>query len=237
MTDISAPQPVRPGVLSAVREMRLPFELVTFGARARHLINAPRGDGRPVMLLPGYMAGEMSMQPLAAFLRILGYRVYQWGIGQNRGDVYRAMNDVGERVEALCEEKGEKLTLVGWSLGGVISREIAREFPDSVREIITLGSPIIGGPKYTTVGSLYALQFGVDLDAFEEEVHDRNLEGLPLPATSIYSRSDGIVDWRACIDPYNDHTRHIEVESTHFGLGVNPKVWRTVAETLAGQEA
>ncbi len=224
----------RPKPLSVMGELRVPFEMLAFSPRTRHLINSPKGDGRPVMLMPGYMAGEFSMQPLATYLKILGYSVHQWGLGVNRGDVEADIGRVGERVADLHSEIGEKVTVIGWSLGGVIAREVTRMYADSVREVITMGTPIVGGPKYTSVGGFYARMHDIDLDEFEVEVHVRNAEGLEQPATSIYSRSDGIVDWKASVDPYNEHTRHVEVESSHFGLGINPKVWRVIADTLAG---
>ena len=128
---------------------------------------------------------------------------------------------------------GEPVTLIGWSLGGVIAREAARHFESRVREVITLGSPIIGGPKYTAVAGRFANAGGIDLDAFEKEVHERNSRGIGQPVTSIYSKLDGVVDWRASIDSYNRQARNIEVRSSHFGIGGNARVWRLIADILA----
>ena len=198
------------------------------------LVQAPRGDGRPVMLLPGYGTDGSAMRPLGRYLQYLGYDVHDWGLGRNRGHVNKYTQQIGERTRELSDELGgTPLTLIGWSLGGVIARETARLFPSVVREVITLGTPIIGGPKYTTAAAHFARADGIDLDEFEKEVHARNSEGIRQPVTSIYSKQDGIVGWRASVDVYNAHARNIEVNSSHFGIGANGRVWRLIADVLA----
>ena len=190
------------------------------------------------MLLPGYGTSESTMRPLGRYLAYLGYDVHEWGIGRNRGRVNQYTQLMGERVRELCESPGGRpVTLIGWSLGGVIARETARLFAPYVREVITLGTPIIGGPKYTVAAERYAAQARLDLDEFEKEVHARNSAGIKQPVTSIYSKLDGVVGWRASIDIYNAHARNIEVNSSHFGIGANGKVWRLIADTLAAGEA
>ncbi len=223
----------RPGPLSFLMEARTPFQFFSFIHTAPGLLTAPRGDGRPIVLLPGYLAPELSMEPLAQYLRFLGYDVYPWGLGTNRGDVDADIDRLGPRVEELCASLGQPVTLVGWSLGGVVAREVTRLYADSVREVMTLGTPIIGGPKYTSVGAFYARARGLDLDEFERHVHERNSIGFSQPITSIYSKTDGVVGWRASIDVYNPQADNIEVSGSHFGLGVNPKVWRIIAKKLA----
>lgn len=176
------------------------------------------------------------MLPLATYLNFLGYDASTWGMGINGGDVDGLTDTFGRRTQTLADTLGQPITLIGWSLGGVIARETARLFSDSVREVITMGTPLIGGPKYTSVGGFYARQEGLDLDEFEREVHARNCVGLSQPLTVIYSKSDGIVGWKAARDVYNSQARNIEVRSTHFGFGANAKVWRIVANTLAGRD-
>ena len=227
----------RPSLFGTVREMRTPLEGLKFLYRFPQLLNAPRGDGRPIALAPGYMAGDLSMLPLSQFLRFLGYTVYPWGLGGNNGDVEEDIETFGARIEELHEElDGEKITLIGWSLGGVIAREVARQWEDCVAEVITLGTPVVGGPKYTAIGSLYALQKGADMDWIDQEVHERNKLGLNQPVTSIYSKSDGIVAWQASVDVYNPQARNIAIETTHFGIGVSPVAWRLIADILAEDE-
>lgn len=222
-----------PARLNAFLEARVPLEIAGLMLASPALALAPRSRSRPIMLLPGYMADEQSMAPLAAYLRFLGYRVYDWASGRNRGGVDALVERVGNRVEALVESEGEALTVVGWSLGGVVAREIARTRSKKVAEVITMGTPIKGGPKYTSIGSAFASSRGIDLDRFEWEVHRRNCIGLTQPITAIYSKLDGIVGWEAAIDSYNAQARNVEVYGTHLGLGINPRVWSVVADTLA----
>ena len=233
-TTIDLPVARAPSRIATMLELRAPLDWATILLRAPQLLRAPRGDGRPVMLLPGYGTDESSMKPLGHYLGFLGYDVYDWGLGRNRGDVDGYTRQVGERVLELHDGLGdEPLTLIGWSLGGVIAREAARLFEPYVREVITLGTPIIGGPKYTAAARRYAEAADLDLDQFEKEVHARNSIGIRQPVTSIYSKLDGVVGWRASIDVYNEQARNIEVQSSHFGIGVNGRVWRLIADTLA----
>lgn len=223
-----------PSRLATLLEFRAPLDWATILLRAPQLLSAPRGDGRPVMLLPGYGTDEKSMQPLGSYLRFLGYDVYDWGLGRNRGDVEACTSEVGARAAAIQRDlDGKPLTLVGWSLGGVIAREVARLYEPQVREVITLGTPIVGGPKYTAVANRFARSADIDLDAFEREVHERNSIGIKQPVTSIYSKLDGVVGWRASVDTYNRQAKNIEVYSSHFGIGANGRVWRLIAEILA----
>jgi len=227
------PQFSTPTVFDILREIRAPFEFASVALHVRALSQAPKGNGRAVMLVPGYLADDHSMRPLGAYLKYLGYAVYYTELGRNMGKVNTDMMLLGDRVESVSQGlDGEKVTLIGWSLGGVLTREVARLFPDVVQEVLTLGTPIVGGPKFTTVGKRYAKGNNIDLEEFELDVHQRNSIGLTQPVTSIYSKSDGVVGWQASVDIYNQHAINIEVNGSHMGLGVNPKVWLTIAEVL-----
>lgn len=228
------PQYQRPSRLATFLEIRAPLDWASVMLRAPQLAMAPRGDGRPIMLIPGYGAHESSMRPLGAYLNYLGYRVFDWGQGQNRGDVENDIRRVGRRAQDICDSADRQpVTLIGWSLGGVSAREAARLYEPYVREVITLGTPIAGGPKYTAVADRFATQANIDLDEFEKEVHERNSIGIRQPVTSIYSKYDGVVGWRASIDTYNSQARNVRVNSSHFGLGANGKVWHVIARQLA----
>lgn len=230
----SAPACRGPSRLNRLFELRAPLEWASLSLSAPYLLTAPRGDSRPILLAPGYMAGASSMAPLAHYLNFLGYDARSWSLGTNRGDVEADIVRFGEEVEALFDQhNGVPITLIGWSLGGVVSREVARINASAVREVITMGTPIIGGPKYTAVGQLFADRQGMDLDIFEREVHERNLLGLSQPVTSIYSKLDGVVGWESSVDVYNPQARNIEVFASHLGLGGSPRVWRIIADTLA----
>lgn len=213
-------------------EVRGAFEPARLLLRAPMLTRLPRGNGAPVMTLPGYGANEASMFVLQGFLQLLGYRTWGWGIGRNAGDVGRILPRVLERVDAIADAAGEPLHLVGWSLGGYIAREAARERPDRVRSVVTLGSPVVGGPKYTTVADRYR-RAGIDLDEVERLVDARYDRPLRVPVTAIFSRGDGVVAWQACIDRRSCGVEHVEVRTTHVGLGFCPEVYRVVAERLA----
>ena len=220
----------RPSIQNTIGELSTPLELLGLGRRARELRLAPDGDGRSVMLLPGYGSSPRAMYPLARFLRAKNYDVSHWGLGANKGEIYDYVELIGERLRV---ENGEPITLIGWSLGGVVAREVARLYEPYVREIITMATPVIGGPKYTVVGDRFAKQQELDLDTYEEYVHSINSIGLNQPITAFYTKRDGIVGWQAAIDTYNPQTRNIEVDTTHLGIGVCAKVWIEIAETLA----
>jgi len=225
----------KPSAFSSLRELGTPLEFLKFPLMTPSLATAPRGDGRRVVLIPGFTAPELSMQPLALYLRYLGYEASTWGLGVNGGAVDRLTQTFGQGVADMASRDDAPVTLIGWSLGGVIARETARLFSPAVREVITMGTPLIGGPKYTSIGAIYARRNGLDMDEFEREVHARNSIGLRQPLTVIYSKSDGIVGWQAARDVYNDHARNVVVRSTHFGMGASPTIWKIVANTLAGK--
>ena len=135
------------------------------------------------------------------------------------------------RVQKLHEENGEKIALVGWSLGGSIAREVARDLPDSVSKVVTLGAPLIGGPKYTAAAPVLRKR-GLNLDWIEREVDKRNKIPIQCKATAIVSRSDGVVDISASVIPDDEDTHYIEVNVSHFGMGVNRKAMNSVLDTL-----
>ena len=227
------PQFSKPTLLDILGEVRAPFEFASIALHIDALRKTPKGSGRAVMLVPGYLTDDYSMRPLGAYLRYLGYDVYYTEMGRNMGKVNADMMLLGSRVESVSQDLGgEKVTLIGWSLGGVLTREVARLFPDVVQEVLTLGTPIVGGPKFTSVGKRYAKLNNIDLEEFELDVHQRNSIGLTQPTTSIYSKSDGVVGWQASIDIYNQQAANIEVTGSHIGLGINPKVWLIIANVL-----
>lgn len=212
-------------------ELRALAEFAAILPASPWLLSQPAGDGRKVVVIPGFLFSDGSTWLLRQYLRFLGYDALPWDMGRNKGQPERDAELLLEKL-GRSRRDGERVTLIGWSLGGVIARLIARHDPDLVEEVITLGTPVEGGPKYTSAGAVFARKRGFDLDAFEQHVHAINSEGVERPITVIYSRTDGVVHWRAAIDRYNEHARHIRVRGSHVGLGVNPMVWRLIAQTL-----
>ena len=220
-----------PDRLATLAELLLPLDMAGFALHLPALALAPRGDGRPVLLLPGYGASERSMEPLSRFLGFIGYDAQHWDQGRNRGRVDQYARAIADQIVA---RHNAPVTLIGWSLGGTVAREAARLVPDKVRQIVTMGTPVIGGPKYTAMAARYAQERALDLDQVEQRVHERNLGGLTCPITAIYTDRDGIVSPGSSQDIYNPQTRMVKVGGGHFGLGINPRVWRIIADALAG---
>ena len=193
----------------------------------------PRGHREPVLILPGYGAGDGSTAILKGYLRLLGYRARGWGLGRNRAEVADSLPRVLKRLASFSRRSKQKVTLIGWSFGGYLARELARQWPDLVRQVITLGTPVVGGPKYTVVAERYRRR-GIDIEAIAAEVEWRN-QATPLetPVLAIYSRADNVVAWQACIDRQTANVEHVEVRTTHFGFGFSPDVYRIIAQRLA----
>lgn len=228
----SAGPPSEPPAWALLRESLILLELPRLAWLAPVFARAPRGNGEPVVVLPGYGAGDASTAVLRAYLHLLGYAVRGWELGINGGHVPALVPRVIAQIARAAEQARRPVRLVGWSLGGTLARESARERPELVDRVITLGTPAVGGPKYTAVGSAYRRR-GYDLDAIEREIAARECTPIRVPVTAIYSRGDGVVAWQACIDRYTRGIEHVEVRGTHTGLGFNPEVYRIVADRLA----
>ena len=231
MTKVLEPPPLS----GLIRETRGLLELPRLVLRFRDLARQPRGQGQPVLLLPGYGAGDGSTAILKCYLRMLGYRVRGWGLGRNHGDVADLMPRVIKRIGSFARRTQQQVRLIGWSLGGYLAREAARERPDLVHRVITLGTPVIGGPKYTVVARRFSRR-GIDMAAIEAEIEVRNQISLCTPVTAIYSRADAVVAWEACIDQNGTNVEHVEVRTTHIGLGFSAEVYKIIAQRLADDD-
>jgi pimeloyl-ACP methyl ester carboxylesterase len=207
-------------------------ELPRLLARWPSLARLPRGAGEPVLVLPGFGFGDASTWMLRTYLRRLGYDARGWRLGINAGHVPSLLPVVVRLVEVLAAERRQRVRLIGWSLGGYLGREAARERPEHVALVIMLGSPVVGGPKYTVAAGLLRRR-GVDLDAIEAEVAERNRRPLTVPIVSVYSRADGVVAWEACIDATSARADNIEVRASHVGLGFSPDVYAIIARQLS----
>jgi pimeloyl-ACP methyl ester carboxylesterase len=200
------------------------------------LLRAPRGDGHPVLALPGFMASDLSMAPLRRYLRELGYDTHAWKMGRNFGGLARMQSALRDRLAEIHDQTGRKVSLVGWSLGGVYARALALQRPQSVRAVITLGSPFARDIRATNATRLYEALTGETAED-TAELRAAIAGDLPVPVTSIYSRTDGIVNWRTCRLRPSDRAENIEVHlASHVGLVVNPAALWAVADRLAQPE-
>ena len=221
-----------PSLMAMAGEGLTPFELTRLVAASPALALEARGSGEPVMVLPGLGASNTSTGLLRSYLSWLGYNVQGWTLGRNRGNVQELLPQVVDQVRKFHAQSGSKVNIVGWSLGGVLAREVARDYPETVRQVVTMGSPVVGGPKYTSMGALFERR-GADLDKIEATIAARESTPISVPVTSIYSKRDGIVGWQASIDRHTEQVEHIEVRATHFGLGISPDVFQILARKLA----
>jgi len=215
-------------------ELRAVWELGAFFAAYPLLRLAPRGDGHPVLVLPGLAASDTSTRPLRTYLKDQGWAAHGWKLGPNHGPRPGAEDKMQARLAELFARYGKKVSLIGWSLGGIFAREIARRAPSQVRSVITLGSPFAGAPKASNAWKLYER---ASRQSVEDWPHrERMKTPPPVPSTAIYSRSDGIVAWQGCLEREGPLSENIEVEGSHCGLGHNPAVLYAVCDRLAQPE-
>ena len=212
------------------------FEGLSLRPSLRLLPTAARGDGHPVLFLPGFLADDVSTLAMRRFARRQRFKAYGWGLGRNLGASTRVREGLRLLLEDVAERHGRSVSLVGWSLGGIYARELAKALPQHVRQVVTLGSPFADVARPTNVTRLFRL--------FLQESGQRGLaamaDGLreppPVPSTAIFSKTDGVAHWEACREPEAEHTENIEVFGSHCGLGVNPVVLHVLADRLSQPE-
>lgn len=195
----------------------------------------PRGDGRPVLVSPGLFNTDRSNFVMRAMLRRLGYRAYPWKLGRNFGarSVGPGCEKLIERVEEIRRETGETVTLIGISLGGVMSRMVAHRRPDLVRAVLTISAPFAGPPGATNVWRPYQWITGEKItDAVVAERLAEVVRPLPVPSAAIWSRSDGFVNGLICREPEGNACRAVEVRSSHLFVQMKPQVLRAISEIL-----
>lgn len=225
-----------PGLGLLLAEMRGIFELNASLLLSPLLMRAPKGDGHPVLTLPGFLASDLSMAPMRRYLKELGYDAHAWNMGRNIGGISRMRTALRERIAGIHESSGRKVSLVGWSLGGVYARDLALQAPQMVRYVVTLGSPFANDVRATNATRLYEALSGETVD-HDPELREAISGDLPVPTTSIYSRADGVVNWRTCLLRPSATAENIEVYlASHVGLGVNPAALWAVADRLAQPE-
>jgi len=226
-----------PSRLLMMLEARALNEYLAF-LSARPLLNfAPKGDGHPVIVLPGLITSDVSTKPLRSFLKGRGYAVSGWGLGRNLG-LRRGIRDgMLDLVKTVNDQHGRKVSLVGWSLGGLYARQIAKTMPDRVRSVITLGSPFAGSPKATNAWRTYEAVSGQRADNAHLTFGGDMSRTPPVPTTAIFSRTDGICAWQGCVEQPGAQVENIEVAgASHCGMGHHPAIVYVVADRLAQAE-
>jgi pimeloyl-ACP methyl ester carboxylesterase len=203
-------------------------------AGAPWLAWAPRGDRHGVLVWPGLLASDQSTAVLRRFLRYLGYDVAGWELGRNRGPTEEVLAGLPRALASCAHRTGRPVSLVGWSLGGIYAREMARRYPDLVRQVITLGSPYAQtDPRQSHAEVPYQQFRRWHAPATRLPGRDQIARPIPVPSTSVYSRWDGIVSWRTCTEPETDLHRNVEVRCSHLGFGVDPATLWLIADRLA----
>ncbi|MGL4744332.1 MAG: esterase/lipase family protein [Dermatophilaceae bacterium] len=227
-----------PTAWMARREWRAALEYASSAVRLRRLDDWPPGDGHPVLVLPGFLAGPESTVVLRQHLRKLGYRTHDWRHGRNLGLREGMPERLRELLLELHDRYGRRVSLVGWSAGGVYAREMARALPEQTRCVITLGSPFRGHPASTRAWATYRLlnRGAFTEELFSEEARARRAEPLPVPTTCVYSRSDGIVAWQCCVSEAAPLTENVEVTGSHLGYGYHLDTLRVIADRLTQPE-
>jgi hypothetical protein len=221
--------------LLATEPLRALFDYLGSHATAKP---AQVGDGHPVVVYPGLGGGAFTTSHLRRFLKDSGFTVHDWEGGVNTGpegifDDW--LGDLDDRVRQLQQLHGRKVSLVGWSLGGVYAREIGRRCPQAVRQVITLGTPFasLGGGNHA--GTVFKL-LNRERAHLPPDLERRLRDTPPVPTTSIYSKSDGIVSWRGCLEKSTERSENVEVTASHLGMVTHPQVLRIVADRLAQPE-
>ncbi len=225
----------RPSLFLAVTEAgRALTELgINYPYQSFSKCNQEESDGHPVMILPGFMSTKASTKMLREHVTKLGYPVYDWGMGRNYGKM-EYMAALVERLEKIKEKHEQKVSLIGWSLGGVFAREIAKAKPDLVRQVITMGSPFQDITHPNNVAWIYTLiSGGKRVEDTDWALLENMPKPAPVPTTAIYTKEDGIVPWQVCRELQEDALhQNIQVRGSHFGLGVNSSVFWIIEDRL-----
>lgn len=192
-----------------------------------------KGDGHLVFVIPGFLASDVSTKPLRRFLEKIGYKTCGWELGTNLADLEQ-LAVISEKIHKLYAQDQQPISLIGWSLGGVYAREIAKKHPEKIRQVITLGSPFNGINEPNNANITFEfIKWLKGYPEIDEDFVATLPNPAPLPSTAIYSKKDGIVPWQTCMEKVEDDIhQNIETSSSHLGMGVNPPVLEIIADRL-----
>lgn len=219
-------------------ELRAIPELMGFAAALPSLtLFSPKSkDVQPVLVIPGFITSDKSTIALRTFLTLMGYPSYGWDLGRNYGPLPGVEDGLKDRLAEVAEKHGQKVSIIGWSLGGIYARQLAKMMPEHTRQVITLGSPFTGDPRHTNAWKLYQMASGHKVDDRDRHMGGAISQAPEAPTTAIYSKTDGICAWQNCVEEQSASTENIEVKGSHCGLGHNPAVVYAIADRLAQKQ-
>ena len=221
--------------LFGIEPLRAALEFATHQV-SRAEARPDAGDGHPVIIFPGMGTDGTAVAPLRRHCQSLGYEALDWGRGFNKGpqgDIDAWLTDLKAHIAELLSGFEQSATFIGWSLGGIYARELSKTMGRQVRQVITMGTPFNASADHTNVGWMFHLLSG-GAPTFTAALSARLRRAPPVPTTSIYSRSDGVVAWQTCRHALESHhVQDLEVSGSHVGLGWNREVLRIVGDRLA----
>ncbi len=228
----------RPGFGHALAELGLaPLELGSHFLSRPLLSRLPKGDGHVVLVLPGFLASDASTGPMRKVLSDLGYCAYGWGLGRNLRYNHQREQEIDELVHRRFTEQGRPISVVGWSLGGIIAREISKRYPEYVRMVISLGSPFTGDLSLTNARELFVRVNGEPSVGRLDDVIDQLHKAPPVPFTSLFTKTDAIVPWQMSVQKGEEgQYENVQLPGSHLGIGVNPLAINVIADRLAQPE-
>jgi len=220
-----------PNALLLMMEGRAPWEYAAMVAATPWLRRLPKGDGHPVVVFPGLGAADFTTAPLRRFLENQGYVTYPWAQGFNFGPRHGVVDACYDKVRSVFVKHQRPVSLIGWSLGGIYAREVAKELPDITRCVITLGTPFTGNPRASNAWRFYGLVSGHSSD--DPKIIEEVRRAPPVPTTSVYSKTDGVVAWRCSVNETGPLAENIGLHASHLGMGMNPIALYAIADRLA----
>lgn len=222
----------KPSLLMLALENRAFLELGAGLISTPFLTQKEVGSGRPVLVIPGFGAGDISTLLLRRYLNKQGFRAVGWGMGINQGTSGKIKEKLFLKVKQLHRQSGQKVSVLGWSLGGIFARELGRKLTDDIHSVITMGTPFTGNPYGNHLFQLSLMLSGKPFTQKDADAFDRRSEPPSVKTIAIHSRYDGVVSWQCSLEKETDHTQNIEVCSSHFGYPFNPAVLSVVASAL-----
>ena len=223
----------KPSVLHTLMEARVPFEIGAQILSYRfYEKNLPQGNGRPVIVIPGFGAGDFETKMLRRSLRRLGYRSVPWKMGRNMGSTAKNREHLRSELDRLLAVSRQKISIVGWSLGGVFARELGRNYPEYVHSVVSMGTPFTGDHDANILHDIFHRLSGSEFTHEDLVAFNQRKEPPGVLSTSIYSKTDGVVSWRCSLERESELTENIEVKSSHCGLVYNPLAVSALARAL-----